>query len=99
MDAYKFITTKRRPLAQRAQDIGAWFGILQSLTYISVATNVSLAQKNIPETQIYHFETFLFQGITIALASDFVPHMVYKYGYSDDSSLVGYLKFSLSGNR
>ena len=96
MDAYKFITTKRRPLAQRAQDIGAWFGILQSLTYISVATNVSLAQKNINKK---YFKMSLFQGITIALASDFVPHMVYKYGYSDDSSLVGYLKFSLSGNR
>ena len=41
LDAYKLITTSRRPLAQRAQDIGAWLGILQSITYLSVVTNVS----------------------------------------------------------
>lgn len=40
LDAYTMITTMRRPLAQRAQDIGAWSGILQALTYLSVATNV-----------------------------------------------------------
>ena len=71
LDAYKFITTTRRPLAQRAQDIGAWYGILQAVTYISVATN----------------------AITIALTSDFIPRLVYKYG----SSHMGYLNFTLSG--
>ena len=40
LDANKMITTKRRPLAFRAQDIGAWQGILQSVTYLSIATNV-----------------------------------------------------------
>jgi len=74
LDAYKFISTRRRPLAQRVQDIGAWFGILQALTYISVATN----------------------AITIALASDFIPHLVYKYGYSDNRSLQGFVNFTLT---
>ena len=41
LDAYKLIATKRRPLAERAQDIGAWFNILQCITYLSVITNVS----------------------------------------------------------
>ena len=41
LDAYKYVTTLRRPLAQRAQDIGAWVNILQILTKISVLTNVS----------------------------------------------------------
>lgn len=41
LDAYKMITNTRRPLALRAQDIGAWQGILQSITYLSIATNVS----------------------------------------------------------
>jgi hypothetical protein len=42
LDSYKYIATKRRPLAERAQDIGAWFSILQVITYLSVVTNVSL---------------------------------------------------------
>jgi hypothetical protein len=41
LDAYKYVTTMKRPLAERAQDIGAWGGILQIVTYISVVTNVS----------------------------------------------------------
>ncbi|CAG0881778.1 unnamed protein product, partial [Cyprideis torosa] len=39
LDAYKYVATYRRPLAKRAQDIGAWFGILQGITYVSVACN------------------------------------------------------------
>lgn len=35
------------------------------------------------------------QSITIALASDFVPHMVYKYGYGAHS-LEGYINFTLT---
>ena len=42
LDAYKYVTTLRRPLAQRAQDIGAWVNILQIITKISVLTNVRI---------------------------------------------------------
>ena len=47
VDAYKYVTTLRRPLAQRVQDIGAWSNILQTITYISVFTNVSELKCNI----------------------------------------------------
>ena len=40
LDAYKFVTTMRRPLAFRTSDIGIWINILQALTYVSVVTNV-----------------------------------------------------------
>ncbi|XP_035826885.1 anoctamin-4 [Aplysia californica] len=39
LDAYKFTTQWRRPLAMRAQDIGIWFGILQGISRIAVVTN------------------------------------------------------------
>ncbi len=39
----------------------------------------------------------MLQGITIALASDFIPHLVYKFGYSGNRTLSGYVDFSLSG--
>lgn len=42
LDAYKMVTQARRPLAERVEDIGAWFGILQTITYISVVSNVSV---------------------------------------------------------
>jgi len=40
LDGYKWITQMRRPLAERVEDIGAWYGILQGITYTSVVTNV-----------------------------------------------------------
>ncbi|XP_069684912.1 anoctamin-5 isoform X2 [Periplaneta americana] len=39
LDAYKMVTQARRPLAERVQDIGAWYGILQGVTYAAVVSN------------------------------------------------------------
>nr|CAD7578662.1 unnamed protein product [Timema californicum] len=39
LDAYKMVTQSRRPLAERVQDIGAWYGILQGVTYAAVVSN------------------------------------------------------------
>jgi hypothetical protein len=74
LDAYKYVTTLRRPLAQRAQDIGAWVNILQIITKISVLTN----------------------SCVIAFTSDFIPRMVYKYKISPDTSLDGYVDWTLT---
>ena len=35
VDAYNYIHNCRRPVAQRAEDIGAWYSILASLTSVS----------------------------------------------------------------
>ena len=40
LDAYKMIKEARRPLAERVEDIGAWFGILRGVTYVAVVSNV-----------------------------------------------------------
>lgn len=74
VDAFKFITQMRRPLPDRAEDIGAWFGILRIITYISVVTN----------------------AFVIAFTTDFIPRLVYRYVFSKDGSLQGYIKFTLS---
>ncbi|KAK2168869.1 hypothetical protein NP493_1213g00020 [Ridgeia piscesae] len=39
LDAYKFVTVWKRPVAFRAESIGIWFGILQSVSFIAVLTN------------------------------------------------------------
>ena len=41
LDAYKYIVTQRRPVAERAQDIGAWYSILEVVAKLAVITNVS----------------------------------------------------------
>lgn len=41
LDAHKFVCEYRRPVAERAQNIGVWFNILQVLSKLSVIGNVS----------------------------------------------------------
>ncbi|CAH0404483.1 unnamed protein product [Chilo suppressalis] len=74
LDAYKMVTQARRPLAERVEDIGAWYGILRGITYAAVVSN----------------------AFVIAYTSDFIPRMVYKYVYSPDNTLRGYIDHSLS---
>lgn len=75
LDAFKMVTQARRPLSERVEDIGAWFGILRIITYVAVVSN----------------------AFVIAYTSDYIPRMVYKYVYSPDNSLRGYIDHSLSG--
>lgn len=75
LDAFKMVTQARRPLSERAEDIGAWFGILRIITYTAVVSN----------------------AFVIAYTSDYIPRMVYKYVYSRDHTLTGYIDHSLSG--
>lgn len=42
LDAHKFVTVFRRPVAERAQDIGAWFYLLRFITNLCVVTNALL---------------------------------------------------------
>ncbi|XP_062555489.1 anoctamin-4 isoform X1 [Armigeres subalbatus] len=39
LDAYKMVTQSRRPLAERVEDIGAWYAILKIITYTAVVSN------------------------------------------------------------
>lgn len=42
LDAYKMVTQARRPMAERVENIGAWYGILRIITYAAVVTNVRM---------------------------------------------------------
>ena len=42
LDAHKFVQVFRRPVAERAQDIGAWFYLLRFVTNLCVITNAFL---------------------------------------------------------
>ena len=45
LDAYKYTTQMRRPIAQQVQDIGIWSNILEGMTYFAVVSNVSLTRS------------------------------------------------------
>ncbi|XP_025830973.1 anoctamin-4-like [Agrilus planipennis] len=74
LDAYKMVTQARRPLAERVDDLGAWYGILRVITYAAIVSN----------------------AFVISYTSEFIPRMVYKYKYSNNTDLVGYIDSSLS---
>lgn len=40
LDAHKFVCEYRRPVAERTQNIGVWFSILEGLSHLSVIANV-----------------------------------------------------------
>ncbi|KAJ8257710.1 hypothetical protein GJAV_G00188860 [Gymnothorax javanicus] len=42
LDAHKFVCEYRRPVAERAQNIGVWFYILEVLSHVSVIVNAFL---------------------------------------------------------
>ena len=41
LDAQKLVCETRRPVAERCQDIGVWFTILDALAQLAVISNVS----------------------------------------------------------
>lgn len=47
LDAQKFVCEYRRPVSERAQDIGIWFIILEVITHLAVISNVSTPVYNI----------------------------------------------------
>lgn len=57
LDAHKFVCEYRRPVAERAQNIGVWFNILEALSHLSVIANVS--RWNVISTTDWILTSFL----------------------------------------
>ena len=74
MDAVNFVCQFRRPIADRAQDIGAWYRIMEGIANLSVLVN----------------------AFVLAFTSEFIPRLVYRFSYSSDGTLAGYVNNSLS---
>ncbi|XP_019876334.2 anoctamin-4-like isoform X1 [Aethina tumida] len=66
LDAYKFVTQARRPLAERVEDIGAWYGILKAITYAAVVSNafvIAYTSDFIPR-MVYQYKYSLTEDLT-----------------------------------
>ncbi|XP_059807932.1 anoctamin-7 [Hypanus sabinus] len=58
LDAQKFVCEYRRPVAERAQNIGVWFNILEALAQLSVIVNaflIAFTSEFLPRL-LYQFE-------------------------------------------
>lgn len=53
LDAYKYVTQYQRAPANKAQDIGAWYSILEGIIFIAVLSNVSFTVKH---TALVHYD-------------------------------------------
>ena len=81
-----FPSSLRRAVAERAENIGIWFKILEMLAQLAVISNVR-------ESTII---PCLPQAFLIAFTSDFIQKLVYKYEYGERGVMRGYVMFTLS---
>ncbi|KAB0386007.1 hypothetical protein FD755_000963, partial [Muntiacus reevesi] len=88
LDAYKFVTQWRRPLASRAKDIGIWYGILEGIGILSVITNafvIAITSDFIPRlVYAYKYGPCAGQGEAGQKYRDYrdPPHSLAPYGYT-----------------
>lgn len=110
LDAHKFVCEYRRPVAERAQNIGVWFNILEALSHLSVIANVSRPTMTLQDVIIASMTVWMSvmiipdrfptlylvppQAFLIAFTSDFLPRLLYQYKFDNDLS--GYVNFTLA---
>ncbi|XP_066546796.1 anoctamin-7 isoform X2 [Amia ocellicauda] len=85
LDAQKFVCEYRRPVAERAQNIGVWFNILEALSHLSVIVNaflIAFTSDFLPRLLYqYKFNSSLhgYVNFTLAHAPPSYQHPEYMY--------------------
>ena len=93
LDAQKFVCETRRAVAERAENIGIWFSIMEMIAQLAVISNVSDTSVECLQS-IFH-QTHFPQAFLIAFTSDFIPKLVYRYHYGE-GEMEGFVNFTLS---
>uniref|UniRef100_A0A8C2KD49 Anoctamin n=1 Tax=Cyprinus carpio TaxID=7962 RepID=A0A8C2KD49_CYPCA len=92
LDAQKFVCEYRRPVVERAQDIGIWLTILKFISYLAVITNaflIAFTSDFLPRL-FYRYTTGSMRGyvnftLSVAPANYTQSHMTCRYrGLKDD---------------
>lgn len=82
LDAIKFVKIWKRPVAAKAQDIGAWYGILKTLTFLAILTNafiIAWTSEFIPKV-VYEFSDLVPSNKTL---SGYIEHKLGYFNVSD----------------
>ena len=92
IDAYKYTTQIRRPKAQQVENIGAWLGILKTITFTAVVLNVNMPKKYFCNNFVLH------QATIVALTSEFIQRQYYMFQVNvPNNTLDGYVDFTFTG--
>ncbi|CAH1390645.1 unnamed protein product [Nezara viridula] len=85
LDAFKMVAQSRRPLAERVEDIGAWYGILQGVTYCAVVSNafvIAYTSDYIPRmvyklvySPTYNLVGYIDSSLSVFNTSDYTDSM------------------------
>ena len=62
LDAQKFVCETRRAVAERAENIGIWFKILEMLAKLAVISNVSIQYSAVQYSTVHQHE-YTQQGV------------------------------------
>ncbi|XP_023812053.1 anoctamin-7 isoform X3 [Oryzias latipes] len=86
LDAHKFVCEYRRPVAERTQNIGVWFSILEGLSHLSVIVNaflIAFTSDFLPRLLYqYKFERGLHGYVNFSLAFaplNYTEHPMCRY--------------------
>ncbi|XP_041480782.1 anoctamin-7-like isoform X2 [Lytechinus variegatus] len=85
LDAQKFVSELRRPVAERAQDIGVWFDILEIIAQIAVISNaflIAFTSEFLPKLLYqyqYNFSLDGYVNFTLAYAPLDAPDAPCRY--------------------
>uniref|UniRef100_T1J757 Anoctamin n=1 Tax=Strigamia maritima TaxID=126957 RepID=T1J757_STRMM len=94
IDAFKFVTQVRRPMAARANSIGAWAQILQMISTIAVLVNafvIAYTSSFIPE-MVYRYNSGNFS------LNGYINDVLAVYNTSDFSAEVRPMDMTLDGH-
>jgi anoctamin-7 len=85
LDAHKFVCETRRPIAERCQDIGVWFTILDALAQLAVISNaflIAFTSDFLPRLMYkyqYNWDMENYVNFTLAVAPKGVLHEGCRY--------------------
>ncbi|KAL3310449.1 Anoctamin-7 [Cichlidogyrus casuarinus] len=83
LDAQKLVCCCRRPLAERARNIGVWYKFLVVLVRLSCVINVRFRHNNHDPVQAF----------MLAFTTEYIPRELYRY--TVNSTLEGFVDYTL----
>lgn len=85
----------RRPVAQRASNIGVWYNMMAIVARIAVGSSVSNYNEIIFKKNPIYTPNITLQAMIIAFSTNLIPKLIYTTA-TNDASLEGYLNFTLA---
>ena len=74
LDAQKFVCETRRAVAERAENIGIWFSIMEMIAQLAVISNVG--------EDLFHFTVIICNSFSLLMSG--LPHRLHQQFHRED---------------